>query len=258
MRFAPRAEREPLFVLGCRVDAIDGGEAVRRIVDLAHHDGEGALVVTLGTEMVVHAQRDARFRETVNASALALCDTVGIMLAARLQGARIAERVAGVDLLDPLCAAFAREAIPVYFLGAKGETARRAADTLCARHTGLRVAGARDGYFAAAEDDAVAAQVAASGARVLFAGLGSPRQEFWIREHLAQTGCTVGIGVGGSFDVIAGNVVRAPALWRRLNVEWLYRLVQEPHRWRRQLALPYFVWLVLGERARARLTRRLS
>ncbi|MDQ2858741.1 MAG: WecB/TagA/CpsF family glycosyltransferase [Candidatus Eremiobacteraeota bacterium] len=257
MRLAPQAEREPLFVLGCRVDAIDSAEAVRRIVDLASHDGN-ALVVTLGTEMVVHAQRNARFRDTVNTSALALCDTVGIVLAARLQGGRVAERVAGVDLLDPLCAACAREAIPVYFLGAKGDTARRAADTLRARHPGLCVAGTRDGYFAASEDHAVAAQVRSSGARVLLAGLGSPRQEMWIREHLPQTGCAVGIGVGGSFDVIAGNVVRAPALWRRLNVEWLYRLVQEPHRWRRQLALPHFVWLVLGERARARFIRRLS
>jgi N-acetylglucosaminyldiphosphoundecaprenol N-acetyl-beta-D-mannosaminyltransferase len=88
-------------------------------------------------------------------------------------------------------------------------------------------------------------EIRASGARLLLVGLGSPRQEFWLAENLAATGVGVGIGVGGSFDVIGGRVQRAPELWRRLGLEWLYRLVKEPQRWRRQLALPQFVWLVL-------------
>jgi N-acetylglucosaminyldiphosphoundecaprenol N-acetyl-beta-D-mannosaminyltransferase len=79
-------------------------------------------------------------------------------------------------------------------------------------------------------------------------GLGSPRQELWVADHLPKTGCAVGIGVGGSFDVLAGNVERAPEIWRRLNLEWLYRLIKEPWRWRRQLALPEFVWLAVRER----------
>ncbi|HEY0798970.1 MAG TPA: WecB/TagA/CpsF family glycosyltransferase, partial [Candidatus Baltobacteraceae bacterium] len=83
--------------------------------------------------------------------------------------------------------------------------------------------------------------------RVLFVAMGSPRQEYWIAENLRATGCRVGVGVGGSFDVIAGNVERAPEIWRRLNIEWLYRLMREPQRWRRQLALPRFVWLALRE-----------
>jgi N-acetylglucosaminyldiphosphoundecaprenol N-acetyl-beta-D-mannosaminyltransferase len=120
------------------------------------------------------------------------------------------------------------------------------------------VAGARDGYFSAAEEPAVAAAILRSGARVVLAGLGSPRQEFWIAERLKETGASVGIGVGGSFDVLAGNVQRAPLLWRRLNLEWLYRLVSEPARWRRQLALPKFVWLALCERVSAQSTRRFS
>jgi len=238
-------------ILGCRVDALDSAEAVERIVALAH-GSTPSLVVTIGTEMIVRAQSDARFRSVVNASALSLCDTVGVLFAARLQGAPLKERVAGIELLEPLCERFAKENLPVYFLGAKGDTAARAAAALAARHPGMRIAGARDGYFTPAEDGAVAAAIAASGARVLLAGLGSPRQELWLADNLPATGCGVGIGIGGSFDVLAGNVERAPLAWRRLNLEWLYRLVKEPARWRRQLALPKFVLLALYERATGR------
>ncbi len=248
---------EHVRILGCRVDAIGSDDAVRRIVQLARGEAP-SLVVTLGTEMVVRARTDSRFREVVNASALSLCDTVGILFAARLHGAEMHGRVAGVELIDPLCEALAAEGLPVYLLGAKGDTAARAARTLSGRHPGLSVAGARDGYFTPAEDAAVAEEIRRSGARVLFAGLGSPRQELWIAEHLRETGCSVGIGIGGSFDVLAGNVQRAPALWRRLNLEWLYRLVREPVRWRRQLALPMFIWLALRERVSAQSTRRFS
>ncbi|GAC1398032.1 MAG: WecB/TagA/CpsF family glycosyltransferase [Vulcanimicrobiaceae bacterium] len=240
-------------VLGCRVDAIGVAEAVDRIVALAGSPGP-ALVVTLGTEMVVRARSDASFRTLVNRSALSLCDTIGVLFAARLEGARLAERVAGVDLLEPLCAAFAREGIAIYALGAKGDTAARATTALAARHPGLLVAGARDGYFSRDDEVAVADEIARSGARVALVGLGSPRQERWIDEHLARTGCSVGIGIGGSFDVLAGNVQRAPAMWRRAHLEWLYRLLKEPQRWRRQLALPTFVLLALRERLFARPT----
>jgi N-acetylglucosaminyldiphosphoundecaprenol N-acetyl-beta-D-mannosaminyltransferase len=237
-------------ILGCRVDAIGSEDAVRRIVALARA-GAGSLVVTLGTEMIVRARGDAAFRRVVNASALSLCDTVGVLFAARLWGARIPERVAGIDLIEPLCASLAREGMAVYFLGSKGDTAERAAQAVRARVPALRVAGARDGYFGPGDDAAVAARIAASGADVVFVGLGSPRQELWIARYLQETKCAVGIGVGGSFDVLAGNLERAPELWRRYNLEWLYRLISEPARWRRQLALPHFVWLALGERLRS-------
>lgn len=244
-------------MLGCRVDTLGTDDAVRRIVELAVGDAP-AVVVTIGTEMVVRAQRDPRFRAIVNASALSLCDTIGVLYAARLNGAHVRERVAGIDVIDPLCAAFARDGIPVYFLGAKGDTAQRAANAVHARHPHLVVAGARDGFFAEAQSDAVADAIAASGARALFVGLGSPRQEYWLADHLARSGCSVGIGVGGSFDVLAGNVKRAPAAWQRLNLEWLYRLLLEPQRWRRQLSLPYFVWLALRDRMAHRSTRRTT
>jgi N-acetylglucosaminyldiphosphoundecaprenol N-acetyl-beta-D-mannosaminyltransferase len=244
------------MVLGCRVDAIGTSEAVARIVALLEA-GPPSLVVTLGTEMVVHAQEESRFRAVVNASALSLCDTIGVKLAALLHGVAIPERVSGIDLIDPLCEACAQRGVGIFLLGGRGDTAERAGAALRARHPQLRIAGARDGYFADAEAAAVAAQIQAGGARLLLAGLGSPRQELFVADNLARTGCRVGIGIGGSLDVLAGNVERAPVLVRRLNLEWLYRLVREPARWRRQLALPYFVWLALCEWA-APLSRRYS
>jgi N-acetylglucosaminyldiphosphoundecaprenol N-acetyl-beta-D-mannosaminyltransferase len=235
------------LILGCRVDAIGCAEAVSRIVELAASADACAHVVTLGTEMVVWAQHDEHFRDIVNAAALSLCDTIGVLLAARLHGVRIPERVTGVELIDPLCAALAREGRSVFLLGAKGETAQRAAAVLSSRFPELSIVGCHDGYFSGERDSIVAREIAASQADVLFVAMGSPRQEYWIANHLRATGCRVGIGVGGSFDVLAGNVERAPAIWRRLNLEWLYRLIREPRRWRRQLALPQFVWLALRE-----------
>ena len=230
-------------ILGCRLDPIDADEATDRIIDFARQNA-GAQIVTLGTEMVVYAQRDERFRNVVNACALSLCDTVGLLAVARRAGATLRERVTGVDLIDHLCKRAAAEGIKAYFFGGAEGVAADAAAILEVRYPGLTVAGIRSGFFTPEESRAIVDEIRVSGAQLLFVGLGSPRQEFWLSENLKATGCGVGIGIGGSFDVISGRVERAPYLWRRLGVEWLYRLIREPQRWRRQLALPQFVWLV--------------
>ncbi|MGA8576876.1 MAG: WecB/TagA/CpsF family glycosyltransferase [Candidatus Cybelea sp.] len=230
-------------ILGCRLDPIDADKATARILELARGAG-GSQIVTLGTEMVVHAQRDPRFRAIVNDSALSLCDTVGLLAVARRRGAPLRERVTGVELIERLCAGAAAEGLPVYFLGGAEGVAADAAPKLQSQYPALRIAGTRNGYFRDNETPAIVRAIAQSNARLLFAGLGSPRQEYWLAEHLHETGCGAGVGVGGSFDVIAGRVERAPQLVRRFGLEWLYRLVKEPWRWRRQLALPRFVWLV--------------
>jgi N-acetylglucosaminyldiphosphoundecaprenol N-acetyl-beta-D-mannosaminyltransferase len=232
-----------LQILGCRLDPLDFEAAVDRILSFAR-TGRAAQVVTLGTEMVVYAQRDPRFRAIVNDAALSLCDTVGLLVVARRRGADLRERVAGIELIERLASGAAAHDLPVYLLGGAEGVAADAAAALQRRHPGLRVAGTRNGYFRDEESAQVASAIAASGARMLFAGMGFPRQEYWLAAHLRETGCGVGIGVGGSFDVLAGRIERAPEPVRRLGLEWLYRLAKEPRRWRRQLALPHFVWLV--------------
>lgn len=242
-----------MLVLDCRLDDVDAEEATRRIVGFAN-GGTAAQVITLGTEMVMYAQSDARFRAIVNASALSLCDTAGLLWAARRRGAVLRSRVTGIDLIERLCAECAREQIAVFFFGGIEGVADAAAAQLKRRHPALPIAGTRSGYFDDDESSSIVDAIRVSRAKVLLCGLGFPRQEYWLSEHLHETGCGAGIGVGGSFDVIGGRLRRAPAAWRRMHLEWLFRLVREPRRWRRQLALPAFaglvIWDALGLRKR--------
>jgi N-acetylglucosaminyldiphosphoundecaprenol N-acetyl-beta-D-mannosaminyltransferase len=234
-------------ILGCRLDLLDQNEATEAILRFAR-DGSAAAIVTLGTEMVVYAQHDPEFREVLNASALSLCDTVGVLTVARQRGAPLRERVTGVELVEKLCQRAAKEGLPVYFLGGAEGVAADAAAIMEVRNPGLIVAGTRNGFFSREEESAIVDSIRASGARIVFVGLGSPRQELWLARNLSATGCGAGIGIGGSFDVISGRVKRAPMIWRQLGIEWLYRLMREPQRFRRQLALPYFAWLVTLDR----------
>jgi N-acetylglucosaminyldiphosphoundecaprenol N-acetyl-beta-D-mannosaminyltransferase len=234
-------------VLGVRVDAVGRDEAVARIAALAQRP-EPSVVVTLGVEMVMAAQRDPAFRRIVNDAALVTCDTIGLLLASRLRGGPLRGRVTGVELVGLLAARSASAGdLRLYLLGSGGDTAQRAADALRRSYPGAQVVGARDGYFSEDESAAVAETIRASGANLLLVGLGSPKQELWLTRWLRTTGCGAGMGVGGSFDVYAGNVRRAPVLLRRAGLEWAYRLAKEPRRWRRQLALPQFALAALGE-----------
>lgn len=239
-------------MLGCRVDAIGRDEAVSSIAQLANAGG-AALVVTLGVEMVMAAQSNEQFRRTINGAAIVTCDTIGLLLASRQRGGPLRERVTGVELVDALAArSAARGDVRLYLLGGAGDTAARAAEALRRRYPGVSIAGARDGYFRPEESDAVAVAIRASGANVLLAGLGSPKQELWLARYLSLTGCGAGIGIGGSLDVQAGNVERAPAFFQRAGLEWAYRLAKEPRRWRRQLALPRFAVAAVTEALTAR------
>ena len=234
-------------ILGCRVDAVGRDEGIERIVAFANGKTP-SLVVTLGVEMAMYARRDARFRAVVARAALSLCDTIGVLLASRLRGGPLRERVTGVDLIEPLAKRSAQTGdIRLFLFGGKPGVAQLAATRLAERYPGVKIAGARSGYFADAESNAIAAQIRSSHANLLLVGLGSPKQEFWLDTNLASTGCGCGIGIGGSLDIVAGTVQRAPQLWQRLGLEWLYRLVREPARWRRQLALPRFAAAILGE-----------
>jgi N-acetylglucosaminyldiphosphoundecaprenol N-acetyl-beta-D-mannosaminyltransferase len=234
-------------ILGCRIDVVDAKQATERVLEFVR-DNTAAQVVTLGTEMVVYAQRDELFRDIVNRCALSVCDTVGLLAVARSQGADLHARVTGVELVEDLCACAAKLGTGIYLFGGAEGVAADAAAILETRFPGLVISGVRNGFYTSEDEAAIDAAIRASGAKILFAGLGSPRQEYWLSQHLTATQCAVGIGVGGSFDVLSGRAKRAPLLWQRLGLEWFYRLISEPSRFRRQLALPYFVWLVFLER----------
>jgi N-acetylglucosaminyldiphosphoundecaprenol N-acetyl-beta-D-mannosaminyltransferase len=207
-------------------------------------------VATVNPEFLMRARENAAFRTCLNRASLCIPDGIGIVWAARLRGRRLRERVAGSDLVPRLAQEAATRGWRVYFLGAAPGVAEEAAARLVEAHPALQVAGSYAGSPHRDEEDDLVARVRAVESELLFVAYGAPKQDLWLDRNLARTGAAVGIGVGGSFDFVAGIARRAPRWAQRLGLEWLVRLLWEPWRWRRQLALPAFVWLILSGRDR--------
>jgi N-acetylglucosaminyldiphosphoundecaprenol N-acetyl-beta-D-mannosaminyltransferase len=203
-------------------------------------------IATVNPEFVMKAQEDAHFKKVLQRADLCIPDGVGLLYAARRYGQRLPERVPGSELVYHLAEAAAGHGWRLFLLGAQPGVAGEAAKKLCQRYPGLQIAGTYAGSPDPAEDEAIVARINASRAGLLYVAYGAPRQVKWIarnRDRLETV--RVAIGVGGALDFIAGKAVRAPVWLRRLNLEWLYRLVREPWRWRRMLALPRFAWRIL-------------
>ncbi len=238
--------RDRVVVLGVPFDRVDLAGALRRAAELASSGGFH-LVVTANPELVVAAQASPELMQVVRSASMVVADGIGVVWASRRLGDPLPERVAGVELMEALCGWAASEDRPVFLLGGRPGVAEAAARNLVRKFPGLQVAGTHHGYFSGADAE-VADRVAHSGAQLLFCGLGSPAQELWLWRHRHRLGVRLAMGVGGSLDVLAGRARRAPQWVRRAHLEWLYRLVREPWRWRRQLALPRFAWAVLRSR----------
>jgi N-acetylglucosaminyldiphosphoundecaprenol N-acetyl-beta-D-mannosaminyltransferase len=174
------------------------------------------------------------FRETLAACDIVNADGQSIVWAARLLGVPVSGRVAGPDLMEQLLRLAEREGYPVYFLGAQAEVLKDFEVAVKKLHPRLVIAGLHHGYFD--NDEAIADAVHASGARLLFVAISSPRKEFFLSKHLERIGPVFAMGVGGTFDLVAGKTRRAPLWMQGMGLEWLFRLLQEPRRmWRRYL-----------------------
>ncbi len=234
------ASRPRVHFGGIRFDNLTLPEAVARIEQLVAR-GETAVVVTPNVDHVIRMRTDAAYAAIVDDAALVLADGQPIVWATRLLGRPLKTRVAGSDLFPALCAQAAASGRRLFFLGGEPGAADRAREILTARHPGLQVVGTACPPFGFERDPArladLTAAVRATGAEILLVGLGSPKQERWLRDHLAATGATVGIGIGVSFSFVAGTVRRAPRWMQRSGLEWLHRLSQEPGR----LAYRYLV-----------------
>ena len=245
---SPKNQEKPCL-WGVRIDNVSMNYAVSRARGLILNPGkEGArLVATVNALGMEEAVRDPGYHAVLRGSPMVLADGVGLLWGMRFLGMTLQERVTGIDFAEQLCRVAAVEGWPVYFLGARGDTAEVCARALAERCPGLIVAGARDGYFDVG-DTAVADAVAASGARILLAAMGLPRQEKWVALHKKRLGGLLAVGVGGAFDVFSGRLSRAPAFVQKIGMEWLYRLCQEPGRWKKDLRLMAFVLRVLATR----------
>ncbi len=191
--------------------------------------GRGGWVCTLNVSMLIFMRRDARLQAFADDAMLVVADGQPLVWTAPLFGGRLPERVPGIDLMHSLCEQAARDDHLVWCLGSQQDVLAAAMNALRARYPGLRIEGS-DGYFQPEDAAARADAIRESGTRLLFVGMGTPRQERFITEQWARLGAVIAVGVGGSFDVTAGVVRRAPAWMGRLGLEWLVRLLQEPRR----------------------------
>lgn len=216
-------------VLGIGVDPFTMTDAVAQCAKTVATGGYLSIGM-LNAAKVVAMRRDEQLRRAVAGCGMVLADGQSVVWASTLLGARLPERVAGIDLFTELLAESARREFRVYFLGARPRVLQRMLAEVGRRHPRLAVAGARDGYFAADEEAEVAAQIRRSGANVVFLGMTSPKKELFIGRWGEATGANVVHGVGGSFDVLAGVTRRAPGWYQSHGLEWLYRAWQEPGR----------------------------
>lgn len=240
-------DRPGLNVLGVWVDNVSSNEALS-IIEGFIASGSPHQVVTVNPEFIVAARRDAGFRAVLNAAALSLPDGVGVLWAGRFIGRPFKERVTGVDTVQRVVALAAHKGYRLFFLGAAPGVAERMAAILKERFPGLKVAGTHAGSPRPDCEESIVSLVSVTRPDVLFVAYGAPQQDLWIARNLERLGVPVVMGVGGAFDFIAGEVRRAPAWIQRLGLEWLHRLWREPWRWRRMLALPGFVALVMRAR----------
>lgn len=233
-------------VLGVRVDVVTEAAFLDRVAAWVE-ERTPRQVVTVNPEFVMRARADARFAAVLEAADLATPDGVGVIWAARRRGAQISERVGGADVALPLARQCARLGYRLFLLGGGEGVADQAARRLQQQAPGLIVAGTFGGSPDAGADEATVARVRAARPDVVLVAYGSPAQDFWIARNKDRVGAPVLMGVGGTLDYLAGVRRRAPALVRRLWLDWAFRLVTQPWRWRRMLALPRFVLAVLRE-----------
>ncbi|MFC7685795.1 WecB/TagA/CpsF family glycosyltransferase [Ureibacillus sp. GCM10028918] len=200
---------------------------------------EKTFVVTANPEVVMTANENPQFKQYLDKATYICADGIGVVKAAQILGESLPERVTGYDSMIQLLETGNQKHYKIFLLGAQNDTLQKAVDNIHATYPNVEVVGYQDGYFNW-EDNDISERIIQTKPDLVFVALGVPRQEKWISENLDKFTHGVFMGVGGSFDVIAGTVKRAPVIWQKMNLEWLYRLLSQPTRFKRMLALPRF------------------
>lgn len=235
---------EQAQVLGCRLDVVDMAGAMELAEEMIRKKLPSQ-IVTLNAEMIYRAQESPQLKEIYSRACLVTPDGIGAIWALRRQGYAISKRVTGVALTYNMLELAREQGLSVFLLGAQPGVTEVVAKILKELPHQVKVVGTHHGYFADDESREIVDLIRNAQPDILLVGLGAPRQDQWIAQYLDELKVPICIGVGGTLDVLAGRVKRAPRVWRRLGLEWLYRLMSEPTRIKRQMALPRFVWLVL-------------
>jgi N-acetylglucosaminyldiphosphoundecaprenol N-acetyl-beta-D-mannosaminyltransferase len=231
-------------VLGIRIDPVTTPD-VLRAVRSAVTGRQPCHIITVNVEFIMLARRDPGFRDVIEGAGLATADSAGVLWALRRQDIDLPYRVGGSDLIWSLCLQAEEFGHRVFLLGGGEGVAAAAARRLQQAYPRLQVAGTYAGSPAAEDEESIVHLIRRSQADILFVAFGAPQQDIWIALNLERTGAACALGVGGSLDYIAGTAQRAPVWMREHNLDWLWRLIRQPWRWRRMLVLPVFAWLVL-------------
>ena len=229
-------------ILGVPISKVTMDEAVEKVSKFMHEDGLHP-ICTPNPEIVMLAKDNKDFLETIKKADLVIPDGIGVVIGSRIQkGERLPERVPGYDLVQNTMKRAVKEGYKYYFFGSKPGVAEEAAEKMRETYPGIQIVGTRDGYFKKEDEATIIEEINASGANILLVALGAPKQEMWIEEHKYQLPhVKVAIGVGGSLDGMAGRVKRAPIAFQKLGLEWFYRLLKQPTRFKRMLVLPLFL-----------------
>ena len=236
-------------VLGVGFDNVTKAEAVERALALIDAR-EGRYVVTPNPEIVMLAKENPALKEALAGADIVLPDGAGIVKGAAILGRPMKEKVPGIDFACGVMARLAERGGSVYLFGAKPGVAEAAAETLRTRFPGLVISGTSDGYFS--DDGPIIEKIKDAAPDFLLVCLGAPKQELWMAKMSGKLPVGLMVGLGGSLDVFAGTVKRAPEAWQKLDLEWLYRLLKEPRRIGRMMKLPLFVIEAAGERLRGK------
>lgn len=211
---------------------------------------EKKFVVTANPEIVMSARKNTRFKETILQADYITADGIGIILAAEKLGLPLNDRVTGFDTMIGILERATQKKLKIFFLGAKPEVSQALRLVLKESYPQLQVVGCRHGYFSDDESEQIVQEIQKCEPDFIFVALGSPAQENWIASHYESFSKGIFMGVGGSFDILSGTAKRAPKIMIKMRLEWLYRIVTNPTRWRRFLALPQFLRVVNRERKR--------
>ena len=234
---------EKVEILGVQVDSVTMSQAVAEVENLIAAK-KNSIVATANAEMLLMSTHDAELKKILNSAALVVPDGAGTVWAAHHLGKKMPQRVAGYDLVQELMKIAPAKGIKFFLFGSAPGVAEKAKSKAEELYPGIKIVGVRNGYFKAEDEAEIISQIKNSAPDILLAALGVPKQEKWLAAHKEELNVPVSIGVGGTLDVMAGNVKRAPLWMQKAKLEWLFRAMLQPSRAGRLIALPKFVWKV--------------
>ena len=238
---------ETINILGVNINMLDMNLAFETAKKFLESD-DFHCIYTPNSEIVMSAYKNPEFCEVINKADIKTADGIGLVYAARIQGTPLKERVAGFDLVMKLLSALPELGKTVYFFGGAPGVAEEAKEKLEKMYPGINICGTSNGYFDETREKEIISEINEKKPDLLLVCLGSPKQENWINVHRNELSCRLAMGVGGTLDVIAGRVQRAPQIFINLGLEWFYRLLKQPSRFIRMMALPEFLLTVIGKK----------